>query len=148
MEHPFVAENAQERMRLRALVGRLSDHELTVKVFGEWTVAATLAHMAFWDQLALVRIRRWKESGASSSGLDLDLINDALLPVFLAIPPRSAANLAIAAAEAIDRELQLLSPEMVADFQMSGGRFRLFRSEHRQKHMDQIEAALGSRRPL
>jgi hypothetical protein len=101
--------------------------------------------MAFWDQLALVRTLRWKESGVSSSALDLDLINDALLPLFLAIPPRSAANLAIAAAEAIDRELQQLSPEMVADIQVSGGRFRLFRSEHRQKHLDQVEAALKSR---
>ena len=145
MEYPFVAENAQERTRLRAVVGRLNDHELTIKVWGDWTIAATLAHMAFWDQLALVRTRRWKESGVSSSALDLDLINDALLPLFLAIPPRSAANLAVAAAEAIDRELLQLSPEMVDDFQMSGGRFRLFRSEHRKKHLDQIEAALKSK---
>jgi hypothetical protein len=145
MEHPFVAENARERTRLRVLVSRLNDHDFAVKVGGGWTVAATLAHMAFWDQLALVRTLRWKESGVSSSALDLDLINDALLPLFLAIPPRSAANLAIAAAEAIDRELQQLSPEMVADIQVSGGRFRLFRSEHRQKHLDQVEAALKSR---
>ncbi len=146
MEHPFVAENARERTRLRALVSRLSDHDLSVNVGGGWTIAATLAHMAFWDQLALVRTRRWKERGVSSSALDLDLINDALLPLFLAIPPRSAADLAIAAAEAIDRELLELSPEMVADIQVSGGRFRLFRSEHRQKHLDQVEAALKSRR--
>lgn len=146
MEHPFVAENAQERTRLRALVGRLSDQDFAVKVGGGWTVAVTLAHMAFWDQLALVRTRRWKESGVSSSALDLDLINDALLPLFLAMPPRTAASLAIAAAEAIDRELQQLSPEMVDDIQVSGGRFRLFRSEHRRRHLDQIESALKARR--
>ena len=58
MEHPFVAENEQERTRLRALVGRLNDHAFAVKVGGGWTVAATLARMAFWDRLALVRIRR------------------------------------------------------------------------------------------
>lgn len=146
MEHPFVAENAQERTRLRALVGRLNDQDFAVKVGGGWTVAVTLAHMAFWDQLALVRTRRWKESGVSSSALDLDLINDALLPLFLAMPPRTAASLAIAAAEAIDRELQQLSPEMVDDIQVSGGRFRLFRSEHRRRHLDQIESALKARR--
>lgn len=145
MDHPFVAENSKERARLRTLAGRLNDRDLAVRVWGEWTVAATLAHMAFWDQLALVRIRRWKESRGSSSALDLDLVNDALLPLFLAVPPRSAATLAVAAAEAIDRELQQLTPDMVEDFQMSGGRFRLFRSEHRKKHLDQIEAALKSR---
>ncbi len=145
MEHPFVAENAQERTRLRALVGRLNDHAFAVKVGGGWTVAATLAHLAFWDRLALVRIRRWKEGTRSSSSLDLDLINDALLPVFLAVPPRTAATLAIEAAEAVDRELQQLSTEMVNDLQASGGRFRLYRSEHRRKHLDQIEAALKNR---
>jgi hypothetical protein len=145
MEYPFVAENAEERTRLRVLVGRLNDHDFAVHVGGGWTIAATLAHLAFWDQLALGSTRRWKEGGVFSSSLDLDLINDALLPLFLAIPPRSAAQLAIAAAEAIDRELQQLSQEMVADIQVSGGRFRLFRSEHRKKHLDQMEAALKSR---
>ena len=145
MEHPFVGENAQERTRLRALVGRLNDHAFAVKVGGGWTVAATLAHMAFWDRLALVRIRRWKEGTRSSSSLDLDLINDALLPVLLAMPPRNAATLAIEAAEAIDRELQQLSTEMVNEIQASGGRPRLYRSEHRRKHLDQIEAALKNR---
>jgi len=145
MEHPFVAENEQERARLRALVGRLNDHTFVLKVGGGWTIAATLAHMAFWDRLALVRIRRWKEGTVSSSALDLGLINDALLPVLLAIPPRTAATLAIEAAEAIDRELQQLSTEMVNDIQASGGRPRLYRSEHRRKHLDQIEAALKNR---
>lgn len=145
MEHPFVAENAQERTRLRALVGRLNDHSFAVKVGEGWTVAASLAHMAFWDRLALVRIRRWKEGTRSSSSLDLDLINDALLPVLLAMPPRTAANLAIEAAEAIDRELQQLSTEMVNDIQASGGRSRLYRAVHRRKHLDQIEAALKNR---
>jgi hypothetical protein len=145
MEHPFVAENEQERTRLRALVGRLNDHAFAVKVGGGWTVAATLARMAFWDRLALVRIRRWKDGTVSSSALDLDLINEALLPVFLAMPPRIAANLAIDAAEAIDRELQQLSAQMVNDIQASGGRSRLYRSEHRRKHLDQIEAALKNR---
>ncbi len=147
MEYPFVSENARERMRLRALAGELNDRDLSVRTEAGWTVAATLAHMAFWDQLALVRTRRWKADGVtSSSSLDMDLVNDALGPIFHAIPPRTAANLAIAAAEAIDRELQDLPPQMVADIKVSGGRFRLFRSEHRGKHLDQIEAALRSRK--
>src|SRR3990172_8221055 len=63
MEYPFVAENAEERTRLRVLVGRLNDHDFAVHVGGGWTIAATLAHLAFWDQLALVRARRRGEGG-------------------------------------------------------------------------------------
>lgn len=144
MEHPFVAENAQERARLRSLAGRLTDPDYKRKVQAEWTVADTLAHIAFWDQMALVRIRRWKERGVSSSPMDLDLVNDALIPLVRAIPPRDATNLAIAAAEAVDRELAQLSQEMVADIQALGNRSRLFRSEHRRRHLDQIEAVLGT----
>lgn len=142
MEHPFVAENAQERARLRALAGRLGDADYQRKAHGEWTIADTLGHIAFWEQIALVRIRRWKERGVSSSPMDFDLINDALVPLLRAIPPRDATNLAIAAAEAVDRELAQLSQEMVEDVQALGNRSRLFRSEHRRKHLDQIEAAL------
>lgn len=142
MEHPFVAENAQERARLRALAGRLTDADYHRKVHAEWTVADALGHIAFWEQVALVRIRRWKERGVSSSPVDFDLINDALVPLIRAIPPRDATNLAIAAAEAVDRELAQLSQEMVEDIQALGNRSRLFRSEHRRRHLDQIEAAL------
>jgi hypothetical protein len=142
MEHPFVAENAQERARLRALAGRLTDADYQRKVHAEWTVADALGHIAFWEQVALVRIRRWKERGVSSSPVDFDLINDALVPLLRAIPPRDATNLAIAAAEAVDRELAQLSQEMVEDIQALGNRSRLFRSEHRRRHLDQIEAAL------
>src|SRR3990172_10957343 len=127
------------------MVGSLNDLFLALPVGGGGKIAAPLAPLPFWDQLALGSPRRWKEGGVFSSSLDLDLINDALLPLFLAIPPRSAAQLAVAAAEAIDRELQQLSPDMVADIQVSGGRVRLFRSEHRKKHLDQMEAALKSR---
>jgi hypothetical protein len=52
-------------------------------------------------------------------------------------------NLAIDAAEAIDRELEQLSPEMITAIEALGDRRRLFRSEHRTMHLDQIEAALA-----
>lgn len=144
MDRPFVTENTRERERLRALVGRLSDEELRLDLGGGWTIAAALAHLAFWDQLSLVRIRQWRQRGVSPSSLDLDVINDALLPLLLSIPPRDAADLAIAAAEAIDHELGQLAPEMIAAIEALGDKRRLFRSIHRGMHLDQIEEALAS----
>jgi hypothetical protein len=142
MDPPFVTENTQERERLRTLVSKMSDEELRLQLGGGWTVAAALAHLAFWDHLSLTRIRQWKQGGVIASSIDLDVINDALLPLILLIPPREAADLAIAAAEAIDRELEQLSPEMIAAIEGLGDRRRLFRSIHRQMHLDQIEEAL------
>lgn len=142
MDRPFITENTRQRERLRALVGRLGDEELRLDLGGGWTVAAALAHLAFWDQLSLVRIRRWRQHGVSPSSLDLDVINDALLPLLLLVPPRRAAELAVAAAEAIDRELGQLSPEMITAIETLGDKRRLFRSIHRAMHLDQIEEAL------
>jgi len=142
MDQPFVAGNTRERERFRALVGRLGDEELRLDLGGGWTVAAALAHLAFRDQLSLVRIRQWRQHGVSPSPLDIDIINDALLPLLLLISPRKAAELAIAAAEGIDRELGQLSPEMIAAIETLGDKRRLFRSIHRRMHFEQIEEAL------
>jgi hypothetical protein len=141
LERPFVAENARERERLRALVNRLTDEELSLPLGEGWTVAAALAHIAFWDQRAAVLMRRWKEgSVVAPSPVDVDVTNDALLPLCLAIPPRVAGNLAIASAEAIDRELEEASPALIADIEKLGDKFRLWRSQHRRSHLDQIES--------
>jgi hypothetical protein len=37
MERPFVAENAKERERLRSLVERLTDKELSLPLGNGWT---------------------------------------------------------------------------------------------------------------
>jgi len=60
MDRPFLAENAQERERLRSLVGRLTDEELSLPLGNGWTVAVALAHLAFWDQRSLSLMRKWK----------------------------------------------------------------------------------------
>lgn len=143
MDQPFITENTRERERLRALVGKLSDEQLRLDLGGGWTIATGLAHLAFWDQLSLARIRQWKQSGVAASSLDLDIINAALLPLLLSIPPRKAVDLAIGAAEAIDDELGQLSPQMIAAIESLGDRRRLFRSIHRSMHLDQIEEALA-----
>lgn len=142
MDRPFVEENAKERERLISLVARLTDEELRLPLGDGWTIAVALAHLAFWDQRSLLLMRKWKKSGVELSPIDIDLTNDALLPLWLALPPRAAAELAASSAEAIDRELEEAAPEMIAAIESLGEKFRLYRSMHRKLHLDRIEEIL------
>jgi hypothetical protein len=146
MNRPFVAENAKERKRLQALVAGLTDEELTYTMGTDWTVAVALAHLSSWDHRALVLMRKWKEYGASPNPIDIDVFNETLLPLWLALPPRAAADLALSSAEAIDRELEEAPETLIAAIESLGEKFRLYRSEHRKRHLDQIEEVLKKKR--
>jgi hypothetical protein len=145
MDRPFIIENSRELQRLRALVERLSDDELSLPLGTDWTLSVALAHLAFWDRWALVLIRKWKSSGIESSPIDPDVINDSLLPTWLALNPRVAANLAVSAAEEIDRELANSSSDFIAALESMGEPYRLYRSIHRKMHLDQMEESLVNR---
>lgn len=145
MDRPFIVENARERERLRRLVDRISDKELSLPMWEGWTIAAALAHLAFWDQRALVLMKKWKISGVAFSPIDDDVTNDSILPLCSAISPRVAAGLAVTASEAIDLELEKAGKNLISDIWQLGERFRLYRSEHRKLHLDQIESLLNSR---
>ncbi len=80
MDRPFVVENAKERGRLRALVAGLTEEELSHPLGTDWTVAVALAHLAFWDQRSLVLMRKWGENGVSPCSIDIEVINETLLP--------------------------------------------------------------------
>ena len=146
-DRSFVTQNATERARLAALVARLSDADLARPMEAGWTVAAVLAHVAFWDQRALVLLERWRTSGLAAvpraiDEADVDWINDAGKALFLAMPPRRAAETALAIAEAIDRRIEALPEEFVARNAAAGAPVSLLRAEHRRQHLDEIEAAL------
>jgi hypothetical protein len=151
MDRQFDIENIRERERLRALVGRITDEELNLPYYKEgWTVAAGLAHLAFWDWYALTKLRRWKQNGVAStrsdpSRSDSTAVNDALLPLTLAMPPRMAAELAVSAAEAVDREVAEAAPEFIKAIEAINEPFRLNRSIHRKLHLDEIEAILKAK---
>ena len=142
MERPFIAENAREFKRLRSLVDRLTEDDLNLAMEEGWTVAAALAHLAFWDRRSLVLMRKWSSSEIEPSPIDIDVANDSLLPLLLAIPPRAAADLAVSSAGAIDRELETASSDLIASIESLGEKFRLYRSFHRKMHLDQIEGRL------
>src|SRR5437899_6132252 len=147
---PWIAGNRRARERLRAFVERLSDAGLGRALDGGWTIAAVLAHVAFWDQRALVLLERWDRDGALAatswprSDTDVDWINDAAKPLCIGLAPRAAAELALRTAEAVDRRIETLPEDHVQANTAAGHPINLRRAEHRMEHLDQIEQALGS----
>jgi hypothetical protein len=144
VDRSYVAENAAELRRLRSLVERLSDADLARPTPGGWTVAASLAHVAFWDQRVLFWLDRW-EQGEAPRGLDhadADWINDAGKPLLLALPPRVAAQLAVEIAERVDRRLAALPDERLTANQAAGEPILVARARHRKEHLDEIERIL------
>ena len=148
MDRPFEIENWKQLERLRALVSRITDEELDLPYYKEgWTIAAGLAHLAFWDHYGLAVLRRWKQEGVvSHAHSDSNAVNDALLNVALAMPPRTAAELVVSSAEAVDREIESASPDFVKAVEALNEPYRLYRSIHRKLHLDEIEALLKAKR--
>jgi hypothetical protein len=146
MDRSFVKENTRERERLRTLVGRLTDEELSLPMGSDWTVAIAFAHLSFWDQRSLVLMRKWKDSGVvEPSPIDIDVTNDSLRLLWNSLEPRKAADLAVSCAEAIDRELEEASPQIISQIEALGDKFRLYRCIHRKMHLDQIEEIVKDR---
>jgi Mycothiol maleylpyruvate isomerase N-terminal domain len=144
-EPSFVGPNTQQRERLAALVGSLSDDELRTPVGEHWTVAGILGHIAFWDGRVLALADKLERGVAFSPSdnepEDVDWINDAARPLILAIEPRTLAELALSIAEQADRKVASLPPErMWPDDPESP--INALRASHRGEHLDQIEGAL------
>jgi hypothetical protein len=141
----FLEENRVSRHRLENFVQRLSEDDLARSNPHGWTVAALLAHLAFWDQRVLVLLRRWKAEGVDESPVDPDMINDSLRPLCLALDPRAAIELCLSSAAAVDAELETITAELVETIEASPNHFRFNRALHRNDHLNEVEELL--RRP-
>jgi len=141
-EEFFLPHNQAERERLRALAARMSDADLSRTLYDGWTVAAVLAHVAFYDLRALALLQKWERGEGKPSPIDPDAINAAMQPLCLAIPPRQAARLAVAAADSVDQKIGTLAPEVLSAIRAAGHPVNLNRAEHRGEHLEQIERAL------
>lgn len=143
-DRSYVSRNREARERLQAVVRRLSDEDLRRPLGEGWTVAASLAHVAFWDRRAVVLVERFEKGGVRPSPVDVDVINDAALAQARLIPPRLAADEAVTAAKALDERLEALSDDLLAANLANGGPLRLDRASHRNDHLDEIERALSN----
>jgi uncharacterized damage-inducible protein DinB len=143
MPNAYTQENTASRQRLLALAARLTDDELSRPVGGGWTVSGLLAHLAFWDQRAVLLLRKWRQEGIGPSAIDVDVVNEAMREHCLAILPRAAAQLAVDAATTIDAEIEQLAGTMLAEVETNGTTVRLNRALHRREHLGPIEQVLG-----
>jgi hypothetical protein len=136
--------NRAERERLRRLVGRLSDDDLARPIGPSWIVANALAHVAFWDRRALVLLTKCHNGAeAADSPVDVDMINDAVQFLVRRIPPRAAAEEAVAAAQGVDELLEAASSDLLERHRAAGTPFPLDRAAHRKAHLDEIERTLA-----
>ena len=141
MDRSFVERNLASRERIRDLAARLSDDELQHRVGEHWTVAITLAHLAFWDRRALY-VLDMTERGGKLFIPEIDIfVNDLSLPLWAAIPPRQAARLAVEAAEEVDRRLETFPPSLLEQIYTYNQRW-VVRALHRGEHLDEADAAL------
>ena len=141
-------ENDASRERLKQLVKSINDEELKLVIYKEgWTVAAALGHLAFWDERRTRLYKKWMKSDiAPEPVMDFDVLNDALMTVFLKMPPRAAAELAVTCAETVDKTIRGLPGEMVLAISRMGDVHALDRGVHRKMHLDEIDALLKGKR--
>jgi hypothetical protein len=147
-DRSYVETNRVELDRLRGLVKRLSDAELSQPMPGGWTVAGVLAHLALWDQRIVVLVDEWGVDGRGTAPplieeASVGWINDAAKPLCLGLAPREAARIAVEAAAAADQRVANLSDAALAANAAAGTPIGLLRAEHRREHIEEIEKALA-----
>ena len=147
VDRSYVDVNAAALDRLRAFVGKASDADLEHPMNDGWTVAAVLAHIAFWDLRIVACIEAWKPDGTGPIPTyyddAVDWINDSVKPLISALEPRVAARVTIEAAEAADLAVAGLSDELFARNESLGGVVNPDRADHRLEHVDEIEQVLS-----
>jgi hypothetical protein len=141
LDRSFVEQNRASTERIRALAARLSDEELQHRVGEHWTVAITLAHIAFWDRRVMY-VLDMTQRDAKLFIPEIDIfVNDLSLPFWAAIPPREAARIAIETAEALDKRLEAYPAALLEEIHAYNKRW-VERALHRGAHLDEAEAAL------
>lgn len=139
------ADNAAARERILALVGPMTDAAMAVPDDDGWTIAAQLAHLAFWDRVHVGRLRAALEAGSElPTPVPLDVIhaaNDSALHGWRLIPGARAVELFAGASKEVDAYLATLEPAVVARVRAAGLDRHVERFRHRIEHGDAIEAA-------
>jgi len=143
-DRSYIELNRGSTDRMRALAAGLTEVALQHPVGEHWTVAIILVHLAWWDDRVSYVLDMTERNGALFvPQIDL-IVNDLSLPFWAAIPPRAAAQLAIAAAEALDERLANYPPALLDEIYAYNKRW-VVRALHRGEHLDEVDAALNRR---
>lgn len=137
----YIELNRSSRERIRTLADRLTDEQMQTKVGEHWTVGVVFAHLAWWDRRVMYALDMTEKNGALFIP-EIDVfVNDLSLPLWLAVPPREAARIAIETSEALDKRLEEFSPDLLEEIYNYNKRW-VIRALHRNEHLDEADAAL------
>ncbi len=141
MDRSFVESNRAATGHIRR-VAQVPDAQMQLPVGADWTVAITLAHLAFWDRRVQLVLDGTERDGKLFA-VELNvLVNDMLLPTWAAVPAREAARLAVETAEALDRRLENFPAALLEQVYAHNERWVL-RALHREEHLAEVEKALA-----
>ena len=137
----YTAQNRTSQARIRKLAERLTDAEMQTKVGEHWTVGVVFAHLAWWDRRVMYVLDMTEKNGKLFVP-EIDIfVNDLSLPLWLAVPPREAARIAIETSEALDKRLEEYPPALLEEIYNYNKRW-VVRALHRDAHLDEADAAL------
>jgi Mycothiol maleylpyruvate isomerase N-terminal domain len=137
VDRAFIERNRASTARIHDLAMRLTDDELRRPLGEHWTVAMAFAHLAFWDRRALAVLDATEREGkVTAPEIDIS-VNDLSLPLWAAIPPRIATQIAIETAELLDRRLETFPLELLETIYAVNPRW-LERALHRNSHLDEV----------
>jgi len=143
----YLERNAAELERLRAVGAGVLAGEISPRLAGGWTASAVFAHLAFWDRFVIARWDRYDREGVIADLPDeqMDLVNAAGLPLWLALSGGAAVVQAIDAAIHVCERIASLSPAAVAAAVDTGRLAMLDRTCHWSPHLDELAGLPGSR---
>ena len=141
MDRSFIEQNRASTERIRKLESKLSDKELQHPVGEHWTIAITLAHLAFWDRRVMFILDKTEQDGKLSAPEIDVVVNDISLLHWAAIPPREATRLAVEAAQTLDKRLEEYPQELLEQLYNHNKRW-VIRTLHRDEHLNEVDEAL------
>ena len=149
MDSEINERNRASLDRLRTVAALLSKEELLRPIDPPWTPAALFAHMAFWDRFAHARwLHAVNIGNGTPAPIDddpLELVNQAGLRGWAAIPAHTALEECFSAAETINAFIASLEADVVSEVVRSGRKRMVDRSIHRGEHLATIERAFPDR---
>jgi Mycothiol maleylpyruvate isomerase N-terminal domain len=142
-KNQYSEANNTSRKDYSEFVTKLSDKDLATPMPANWSVSGVMAHLAFWDFRAITLIKKWQAGGVNDSPNDIDVVNEATRPLFVALEPHKALQLSLEYAVELDALVDSLDADFIRAVEERGKAVRLDRAHHRYMHMNDIKAVLG-----
>ena len=142
----LVQRNSKGLLQFEAVVESLPAHDLSTTTSGNWSVAATLAHLAFWDRFVEARWNDFFRKGAFEEIPDSvkELVNDAARDQWHKLKPEEAVRLSLEAARSVTRTIERLELEQLRAAVNLGRLAMLHRGLHWDPHLEEIRLSRES----